>query len=130
MGVKVINEELCKEEKIKREIRNLNKIFKDIPVGKKKLVSNLIQNAAFMAVTLSDLQEQINEEGPVCEVVNGNGFRVMQEHPAQKSYIAMIARYNSTISQLTNLLPDAKQDATAKAGESLVKFIAQGKPKA
>ncbi len=106
----------------------MNKIFEKIPENKKNLCKKLIENAAFMAATLDELQKEINENGPVITTVNGNGFEVMQENPAQKSYISMIGKYNQTISQLTSLLPDQKQDGVYKAGESLAKFVAGGKP--
>ncbi len=117
-----------KTQTIGAEKRKLNKIFEKIPENKKNLCKKLIENAAFMAATLDELQKEINENGPVITTVNGNGFEVMQENPAQKSYISMIGKYNQTISQLTSLLPDQKQDGVYKAGESLAKFVAGGKP--
>lgn len=121
-----MNEE--KEKRIKKEIGKLKKIFKDISEDKKKLCEHLIQNAAFMSVTLEDLQEDIKEDGPVIICKNGNGFDVLQESPSQKSYNTMINRYCSTIKQLQDLLPDSKTDVKNKAGESLAAFIAKGKP--
>lgn len=121
--------EQTKEARIKSEIARLDKIFSNIEENKKKLIKKLIDNAAFMTITLEELQKSINEDGPVITSINGNGFETINEHPAQKSYNQMIAKYTSTIKQLTDLLPDSKEDSVSKAGESLAKFVAQGKPK-
>lgn len=114
--------------RIKAEKDKLNKIFADIPENKKKLCAKLIENAAFMAVTLEDLQEIVNEEGAIITAKNGNGFDITQEHPAQKSYVGMLAKYSSVINQLHNLLPDQKSESVAKAGENLAKLVVGGKP--
>ena len=113
---------------IDAEKKKLAEIFAEIPENKKKLCSKLIENAAFMSVTLENLQNQINEDGPVITLVNGNGFEITQEHPAQKSYISMVAKYSAIINQLTNLLPDHKSETVAKAGENLARLVAGGKP--
>lgn len=117
-----------KDRQIKKEISKLKRIFKDIAPNKKTLCEKLIQNAAFMAVTLEELQEQINEEGSVIKSINGNGFETVQEAPASKAYNTMINRYTSVIKQLQDLLPDAKTDNVNKAGEALAAFVAKGKP--
>lgn len=117
-----------KDRRISKEIKKLNSIFENISEDKKELCNNLIQNAAFMAVTLADLQKTIQEEGAIITSVNGNGFETMQEHPAQKSYNTMINRYSAVIRQLSDLLPDTKQDVINNAGETLAAFVAKGKP--
>lgn len=116
-----------KDKQIKAELTKLKKVFADIPDNKKQLCEKLIQNAAFMSATLDELQEIINEQGPVIVAKNGNGFDITQEHPAQKSYVAMIAKYTTVMNQLSSLLPDSKSDGIAKAGENLAAFVAKGK---
>lgn len=117
-----------KEARIKREKNKIKKILSDVPESKIKLNERLIENVAFMGVTLEDLQKQINEEGSVITAKNGNGFDVTQEHPAQKAYVAMMAKYSPAMSQLMSLLPDNKTDSVTKAGEKLAKFVANGRP--
>ena len=63
--------DLTKEEKIKREFSRLKRIFKDLDKNKLQTVESLIKNAAFMAVSLEELQEIINEEGYTVEYQNG-----------------------------------------------------------
>ena len=59
--------ELTKEQKIKKEIARLKRVFKDLDKNKLQTVESLIKNAAFMAVSLEELQEIINAEGYVVE---------------------------------------------------------------
>ena len=120
--------EKTKENRIKREKNKIKKILVDVPESKLKLNEKLIENVAFMAVTLEDLQKKINEEGSVIVAKNGNGFDVTQEHPAQKAYVAMMAKFTPAMSQLMSLLPDNKTDSVAKAGEKLARFVANGRP--
>lgn len=118
-----------KDKLISQELKRLKKIFKNIPEGQRKLVDGLIQNAAFMAATLAELQERINDSGAIIRQVNGNGFETTQENPAQKSYNTMIGKYTAVIDKLSALLPDTKADGVSKAGESLAAFVAAGKPR-
>ena len=117
-----------KTRKIYEEKKKLKEIFETIPENKRKLCDELINNAAFMSVTLKELQAIINKEGAVYSSVNGNGFEVIQEHPAQKSYNTMIGQYKTVINQLVLLLPDSKETAITKAGENLARLVAGGKP--
>ncbi|MCZ9311746.1 MAG: hypothetical protein O0V67_00065, partial [Methanocorpusculum sp.] len=63
--------ELTKDQKIKREINRLKRVFRDLDKNKLQTVESLIRNAAFMAVSLEELQEIINEEGYPVEYQNG-----------------------------------------------------------
>lgn len=93
---------------IKKEEKKLNTIFKDIPEDKKSLCEGLIKNAAFMYVTLEELQEEINENGAMIKYQSGNGFDTIRDNPAQKAYTTMISRYTGIIDQLNKMLPSDK----------------------
>ena len=54
--------DLTKDQKIKKEINRLKRVFRDLDKNKLQTVESLIRNAAFMAVSLEELQEIINEE--------------------------------------------------------------------
>lgn len=107
-----------KLEKISREIDELNKLFVSIPSNKAKMIEGLIQNAAFMRVTLEELQKEVMENGAVIQCQSGNGFNTIKDNPAQKAYTTMIARYTQTMTQLLNLLPDGSVD-----GDELLDFV-------
>ncbi|EUJ41969.1 hypothetical protein [Brochothrix campestris] len=90
--------------KIKRRYDNLVKIFDEIPEEKVRVAKPLMQRLAFMQVTLEKLEEEVNEYGPI--ILMENGKQVMNiENPAQKSYNAMINRYNAMYSKVLDLLP-------------------------
>jgi len=96
--------ELTKEEKIKKEIRRLKRIYKDLDGKKKQVAEGLINEAAFMKATLEELKELIDENGPIDEMPQGE-YSILREHPAVKTYNTMIQRYTTTIKQLADLLP-------------------------
>ena len=63
--------ERTKEQRIKAEKTRLKGIFKELDENKKKLVTPLIEKAAFMSIELDDLQETIRQEGWTSEYQNG-----------------------------------------------------------
>lgn len=88
----------------------LKQYFENLPDDKRTLAYKLCDQATFMESTLRKLQRQIRKDGPVITTKNGNGFETVQEHPAQKSYNAMINRYSTTITKLTEMLPRSSED--------------------
>ena len=76
--------ELTKEQKIKKEIARLKRVFKDLDKNKLQTVESLIKNAAFMAVSLEELQEIINAEGYVVEYQNGENQKGTKQSDAVK----------------------------------------------
>lgn len=107
-----------KDKRIKQEIDELNKLFRDVPKEKMKLTEGLIQNAAFMRVTLEELQREVVEKGACIQYTSGNGFETIKDNPAQKAYTTMVSRYTQIISQLQNMLP-----ATSSSNDDLLDFL-------
>ena len=93
-----------KEKAIKKEVLRIKRIFKEIDKNKKAAAEGLIQEAAFMRVTLADLKAQVNENGPVDEMEQGD-YSILREHPALKSYNTMVQRYAMVWKTLNDLLP-------------------------
>lgn len=96
--------ELTKEEKIKQEKDRLIKIYKTLPEKEYKTAEKLIDNVAFMSVTLEDLMVIINNDELVKTTVNASQT-FMKEHPALTSYNKMYANFLKGIQQLSSLLP-------------------------
>jgi hypothetical protein len=96
--------EITKETKIKNEIARLTKMYKDLEGSKKDAAEGLIQEAAFMRATLSELKAMIDISGPIDEMPQGD-YSILREHPAVKIYTTMIQRYSAVMKQLTDLLP-------------------------
>ena len=112
--------ETLREEAEKRYKRQFMARFKGADKDTKKAAEKLAERAAFMAATLDELEKDIAENGAVVTAINGNGFEIKQENPAQKSYNAMIKNYNSTILALNNL---AKETGVANVSDPFMDFI-------
>lgn len=109
-----------KDELIEIEVKKLNSIFSEMPQDKKKLCEGLIQNAAFMHVTLIELQNEVLENGAMIKYQSGNGFDTIRDNPAQKAYTTMISRYSGIIDQLNKMLPS---DKSIQNNDELLEFL-------
>ena len=109
-----------KAKRIKRELTRLRKSFKPLPEDKRRLAEGLMQEAAFMRVTLEETREIIDREG-VIELFEQGKQRFLREHPATKVYASLVNRYSAVVKQLVDLLPDPNpgQDAT----HELMEFV-------
>src|SRR5690606_11471751 len=106
-----------KEKPRKKELAKLDKIFKILPPDKQKLAEGLKAQAAFMAATLAELQEIMNQDGPV-ELFEQGKQRMLREHPAAKTYNTMVRNYASVCKALFDLLPDDKPKPEAEDRKS------------
>ena len=94
-----------KQSKIAEEVKRITGIFSKLDAKTKTAVAPLIGNAAFMAVTLQELQEVINEQGVVEKYQNGANQHGMKKSSTVEVYNAMIKNYSGIMKQLTDLLP-------------------------
>ena len=99
------SKDLTKDERIKKEILRLKRLFKNMSKDTINRVLSLINNAAFMTVTLEDLQETINREGTVSEYQNGENQHGTKKSPEVEIYNTMIKNHMGIIKQLTDLTP-------------------------
>jgi len=100
-----IIEKILKQQEIKKEITKLNRLFKDMDIQIKKAAQSTIENAAFMAVTLRELQDYMNENGLTCEYQNGENQFGTKKSPEVEIYNTMIKNFVSTMKAITDLLP-------------------------
>lgn len=107
--------EKTKEQRIKSEKTRLKGIFKDLDENKKKLVTPLIEKAAFMSVELDDLQETIEQDGWTSEYKNGENQYGTKKSPEAETYIALSKNYAAVIKQLTELVPATKRKSSKLA---------------
>lgn len=94
-----------KEEKIEAEVKRISQLLSEVDGKSKKIVQSLIKNAAFMAVTLEELQETMNENGVVSEYQNGANQWGTKKSPEVEIYNTMIKNHSTIMKQLTDLLP-------------------------
>lgn len=88
----------------KAEVERLMAIFTEVPDKKLKTVKGLIAEAAFMVVTLKELKEIIQKDGVLDQMEQGS-YSILREHPALKSYNAIVQRYTTVTEKLVALLP-------------------------
>ena len=94
--------------------------FKNADKNTQKAAQELAGRAAFHSVTLTDLEQDIAENGAIIEAMNGNGFLIKQENPAQKSYNATIKSYNTVLASLDKL---AQATGATSEADPLISFI-------
>lgn len=112
--------EVDKDTLVKREINRLTKLFKDVDRNRRLTAKGLIEEAAFMKYTLQELKQQVNDNGPIDEMPQGE-YSILREHPALKSYNTMVQRYTNVIDKLTNLHP--KEEIKKEVDDGFEDFI-------
>lgn len=115
-----------KDKRIKKETARLKKLFKNIPKDTMDSVLALINNAAFMTVTLEDLAETINESGAVSEYQNGENQWGTKKSPEVEIYNTMVKNLASVIKQLTDLVPEGAPPLP-KELDPFQKIVSRGK---
>ena len=111
------------EKNIKAEIKRLTKIFANIDEDKRELCERLVQNAAFMAVSLRDLQEQIKIDGWVEDYQNGANQKGRKTGSAAVLYTKLINNYRQVIGDLCKLLPKGEQELARMSSDLMADFL-------
>ena len=101
--------EQTKEKRIAKERRRLLKIFKDLEPNKLDTCKALISRAAFITVSLEDLEEQLNATGWVETYQNGENQVGMKQSAAASVHISLTKNLNAIIKQLLELVPPAQK---------------------
>ena len=108
-----LREEAAKKrtKEVTKQRNKLRKLFPEVDFKKdtNTLLSNLIDEASFMFVTLKHLKEFINKNGVKEKYVNGNNQYGYKDSVEAKTYNAMIKNYISVIKQLNDELPKNKK---------------------
>ena len=106
-----ISEEEDRQKRIRRELTELRRLYRDLDKDEKTLPESVAEELAFMKVTLEELKDRVNKDGVVTEMVQGS-YSIDRENPALKSYNATIQRYNTMVKQLFDML-DRKAPETS-----------------
>ena len=119
--------DLTIDERIKKEKRRIAKLYKDLPGDRLKIVQKLIDRAAYMTVSLEDMEQTINNDGLLVEMPQGE-YTITRAHPLLQTYNAMIKNFNATVKLLSEDLPPS---AAEQAGQALMSFAMKpNRPKA
>lgn len=98
-------EKKAKENKIMNEVDRLSKNYAGIDGKKRAIIRGLIQRAAFMRVTLNELEDDLNENGFTEMFSQGDQTPYERKRPVADLYNTMNANYQKIIKQMTDLLP-------------------------
>jgi ribosomal protein RSM22 (predicted rRNA methylase) len=116
--------EMTKNEIISAEKKKLQGIYSKLETKTKRSVSSLIDEAAFMAASLYELRQIINEKGYTEEYQNGANQSGTKRSSEVDIYIQLEKNYASVIKQLTDLLPkEEKLKDTGKKGDDFDDFV-------
>lgn len=95
---------LTKEQKIEAEVKRLTHIFEKADSKKLDTVKGLIDECAFMRITLGELRAAIDQNGTIDEMPQGE-YSIIRESPYVKTYHTMVQRYTTASEKLLGLLP-------------------------
>ena len=104
------------DERVKDEYWRLRKCYSGISGNKLKIVLKLIARAAFMAVTLEDLEKYISEHGCTEEYQNGENQRGKKKSSEVEVYNTMVKNYTAVTDKLASLLPQPSGNVEADDG--------------
>lgn len=93
--------------RIRKEAIRLKKVYKDIDKKKLSVVQGLIQRAAYVRISLEDIEVDIDENG-FTEMFQQSEKQEPYERtrPIADMYNKLYANYLKTTKQLTDLLPN------------------------
>lgn len=115
--------EKTKEQRINAEKLRLTRIYKEVPKEHKGIIDGLIKRAAFMRVTLEDMEADLDENGFVELFTQSEKTEPYErERPVARLYNTMNKNYQSIIKQLSDLVP--KPDKTAEVDDGFDDFVA------
>lgn len=98
-----------KPTRIKKEKERLLAIFSGLDPNKLKVCSALIDRAAFITVSLEDLEAELNENGWTETYTNGRHQEGVKKSAAAEAHISLTKNLNAIIKQLLELVPPAQK---------------------
>ena len=119
------NMDLIKQKRIKKELSKLKKVYKDIPKDKMIIVDGLINRAAFMRISLVDMELDIHKDGFV-EMFSQSETQTPyeRERPVARLYNSMNKNYQSIIKELTSHLKYLDEDHDEVQNNSVIEAFA------
>jgi hypothetical protein len=120
-------EEMSKDEKIQKEIRRLNRIYRNIPKNQKAVIEGLIRRAAYMRVTLEEMEEDLNINGYTESFTQSKDLAPYdRERPIARLYNTMNKNYQTIMKQLAEFVE--KEPAPAKEQSDGFNEFVNGRP--
>lgn len=104
-----------KEKKIRRETKRLKDIFRDLEPNKLKAVDTLIDRAAFITVSLQDLEAELNANSWTETYTNGRNQEGIKKSAACEAYNSLTKNLTTIMKQLVDLVPPAQKEGRLAA---------------
>ena len=104
-----------KTTRIKREKERLLEIFHGLDANKLKVCATLIDRAAFITVSLEDLEEELNANGWTETYTNGRNQEGVKKSSAAEAHISLTKNLNTIMKQLLDLVPPAQKASRLEA---------------
>lgn len=98
-------------------------MYKDLPKDKAKVIDGLINEAAFMKVSLEETKQVLLSEG-LTEIFEQGSQCFNREKPEVKIYTTLIQRYSNVMKQLIDLIPGEEKK---EEKDELLEFLKNGK---
>lgn len=98
-----------KTERVSRERNRLAELFKGLEPNKLNTCRALIDRAAFITVSLEDLEDQLNETGFTEYYQNGENQSGWKKSAAADVHISLTKNLNTIIKQLLELVPPSQK---------------------
>ena len=118
-----ISEYLDKQNRIKKEVARLKRLFSKIDPQKKKLVFATIDDVAFMTITMQDLRDAIIREGTTVEYKNGENQYGTKQSPDAQLYLQMSQKQTAAMKILIDCLPKTQPKAAVEKNDGFEDFI-------
>ncbi|QKE71868.1 hypothetical protein HPK19_03195 [Arthrobacter citreus] len=111
----VAKKELTKDERVKKEIQRLKRIYKDLPKDTLNVVDGLIVEAADLRIRLEDIRQDLDENG-YDEMFSQSPTQepYERERPVARRYISMNKNYQSIMKQLGDYIPKKTVESKEK----------------
>lgn len=94
-----------KKRLIAAELKKLEHLFSPLSEKEREFLQPLLENAAFMRVTLDELQKQINQDGAVDSYQNGAAQHGVKISANIQAYNQLMKTYHALMDKLLARLP-------------------------
>lgn len=112
------------ENKRKRVTYEKERIEKELNLNdsqKKRIAKNLIEDAAYLSVSMKELRNDIDKEGHVVVMQQGD-YCIDRENPKVKIYNNYLQRYTTIMDKILSLLPREELKVVEKEDDGFDSF--------
>lgn len=118
--------ELSKDERVKKEVNRLKRIYKTLPKDTLMVVEGLIHEAADLRIRLEIIRLDLDENG-YDEMFSQSDTQepYERERPAARRYISMNKSYQTIMKQLGDYIPKPAPKAEKEKDDGFESFAAR-----